>query len=432
MTFSPVMRTNAGQRAGARPGTHKHAGPLVALIWVILLTALPHYGRADEAFRAFLDGLWPEAQSLGIKRQVFDAALSGLEPDLSLPDLALAGRQASEAKQQAEFSQTAQDYIRRSYIVSLAEKGKALAAKHQGILKRIEAEIGVDGPAVLAIWARETAYGNYQLPHDAIRVLATQAYLGRRKELFRNELLAAIKMLQMGVPRSDMRSSWAGAVGLTQFMPSEYFVHGYDLDRDGRIDVAHSVGDALASAARQLQGKGWILGQPWGYEVRVPPAADCALEGPSQARPLSAWVKLGFARAGSRPFPDQLLASEAYLMMPAGAYGPAFLVFENYRVIRRYNTSDLYAVFVGHLMDRIAGGADFVVPWAATGPPKARVVEEIQKRLTSAGYAMEKVDGKIGSITRRQIGAYQKANKLKVDCWPTDAVLAHLRSVAAR
>lgn len=397
---------------------------------VILSASLPV--RADDGFAAFLESLWPDAKTQGVSRSVFDSALRGLEPDLKLPDLELPGRSKASTKGQAEFTRPPSEYINKSYLEKLGSQGRALAAKYAGPLAKMEKEFGVDRNTVLAIWGRETAFGQHKLPHDAITVLATQAYYGRRKDMFRNELIAALRMLQEGIPRAKMRASWAGALGHTQFMPSEYFVHTHDMDGDGKSDIFNSVPDALASAARQLHGKGWVRGQTWGYEVVVPPSADCAYEGPPQARTLSEWAKLGFKRTAGKPWTREQLASEAYLMMPAGAYGPAFLVLENFKVIRLYNTSDLYAVFVGNLSDRIAGGGDFVTPWAGAAPQKTATIEEIQKRLKAAGYEVEKIDGKVGSATRRLIGTFQRTNKLKVDCWPSDALLSQMRQIAAQ
>lgn len=398
----------------------------------VLPLTFPQAALADAGFTAFLESVWPDAKAQGVSRATFDKALAGLQPDLKLPDLVLPGRTESTEKGQAEFTRPPSEYIKRDYIMKLAAQGRELAAKHAAALGKIEQEFGVDRYSVLAIWGRETAFGHHKLPHDAITVLATQAYLGRRKEMFRNELVMALKMMEVGIPRAQMRASWAGAMGLTQFMPSEYFVHTHDMDGDGKVDIFNSVPDALASAARQLHGKGWVRGQTWGYEVRVPATADCALEGPTQARPLSEWAKLGFKRAAGRQWSGEQLAQEAYLMMPAGGYGPAFLVLENYKVIRRYNTSDLYAVFVGHLADRIAGGGDFETAWGQAAPQKTATIQEIQTRLKSAGYEVEKIDGKVGSNTRKIIGSYQRAAKIKVDCWPTEATLAHLRSAASQ
>lgn len=406
------------------------AAAIIAAVALLVATA----PRAEPSFRDFLQSLWPEAEAAGVRRGTFDAAITGLDkPDLSLPDLILPGRSdgKSDSRGQAEFTRPPDKYLDKSYLEKLAAEGRVLLARHKAALDRIEAEIGVDRYSVLAIWGRETAFGRHTLGYDAIRVLATQAYLGRRKDMFRSELIAAIKMLEVGVPRSDMRSSWAGAVGLTQFMPTEYFLHAYDLDRDGKTDIFRSVPDALASAARQLKGKGWVRGQGWGFEVAIPPSADCAFEGPTQQRSLAEWARLGFRRASGKPFAASELASEGYLMSPAGAYGPSFLALENFKVIRKYNTSDLYAVFVGHLADRIAGGGDFVRPWGGTGPQNTAVIEEIQQRLKAKGYEVEKIDGKIGSNTRKVIGAYQRASRLKVDCWPSNAVLEHLKTQAS-
>lgn len=400
---------------------------LTALILVSGLTP----ARA-ETFQQFLAALWPEAEALGVSRATFDTAFRGMEPDYTLPDLVRDGAPPkADNRGQAEFSRPPSQYLDAAYLERLAGQGRPLAQKYDAALAKIEKDIGVDRYSLLAIWGRETAFGNYKLPHDAVRVLVTQAYTGRRKELFRNEILAALQMLQAGVKRADMRSSWAGAVGLTQFMPSEYVPFARDIDGDGVKDIFRSVPDALGSAAAQLAGKGWVRGQTWGYEVRIPPTADCAYEGPTQARPISEWAKLGFVRAGKRPWTPEQLALEAYLMSPAGAYGPSFLVLENYKVIRKYNTSDLYAVFVGHLADRIAGAGDFETPWGGVAAQKTAVIEEIQKHLKDLGYEVDKIDGKIGSNTRKNVGLYQRQAKIKVDCWPSDATLAHMRGTTA-
>lgn len=407
---------------------------LLAASFALLAAAmlLPQAAAADAKLDAWVESLWPEARDAGVSRSTFDAALKGFKPDLKLPDLELPGRRASGSGGQAEFTRAPADYLDRAYLMRLASTGRDLLVKHKATLERIERELGVDRYSVLAIWGRETAFGHHKLPHDAITAVATQAYLGRRKELFRTELIAALRMLEAGIPRARMRSSWAGAMGLTQFMPSEYFVHAHDLDGDGKADIWTSVPDALASAASQLKGKGWVAGQTWGYEVKLTREADCGYEGPTQARTIADWARLGLKRANGRPWTEQQLALEAYLMSPAGGYGPSFLVLENYKVIRRYNMSDLYAVFVGHLADRIAGAGDFVTPWGGTGPQKTSNIEEIQTRLTSLGYDVEKIDGKVGSNTRKVIGLYERANNLKVDCWPSDAVLDHMRRSASR
>ena len=393
------------------------------------MTASPAANAAD--FAAFLDGVWPDARQMGVSRRTFDAAVAGIEPDYSLPDLELSGRPKVDDKGQAEFTKTAADYIQKSYMEKLAGQGRAFSKQHEAALKRIEKKTGVDPYILVAIWGRETAYGSYKLPHDAIRVLATQAFAGRRKDMFRQEFLAALKMLEMGVPRSDMRSSWAGAVGLTQFMPTEYLKYADDGDGDGKADIWRSIPDALASAARQLEGKGWVRGVRWGYEVKIGAKADCSLEGPPDERTIADWAALGFAKASGKAFTKDEQAERAYLMSPAGIYGPAFLATENFKVIRLYNTSDLYALFVGDLADRIRGSGDFATPWASFQQPRTQTVHDLQVRLKALGYPMDKTDGKIGSNTRKQIGLYQKASGLTIDCWPSEAVLAHASRRAA-
>lgn len=407
----------------------KGAAAIFALL-AVFLTPMQSAVGADK-FRAWLETLWPEAQALGVSRATFDAAFRGLSPDYKLPDLIIPGRKRDDSAGQPEFTSSAMDYLKPEYLSRLAVRGRKFKEKYKSSLDRIEKLTGVERDIVVAIWGRETSYGSFKLRHDAIRALATQAYVGRRKDMFRKELLYALKMLQDGVPRKKMRSSWAGAIGLTQFLPSEYYSHADDGDGDGKVDLFDSVPDALASAARQLANKGWVPGLRWGYEARVPDNADCSLEGPPGMRTIGDWAALGFERAGKKRFRPDELPHQAYLMMPSGAYGPAFLATENFQVIRRYNTSDLYALFVGNLADRIAGGGDFHTPSAKIAQPRTVQVKEIQKRLIDRGYALKLVDGKIGSNTRRQVGTYQKKHGLKIDCWPTAAVLKHLRQTAS-
>ena len=394
------------------------------LIVGVLAFAAP--ASADPAFQQWLAAQWPAARALGVSRTTFDAATRGLEPDLSLPDLAIAGKPEKQP-QQPEFVQVPSQYLREAAFVRLAARGKQLSAQYRDTLARIEREIGVPGNVVLAIWARETDYGGYKLPLDAIRTLATQAYTGKRKDFFRNEFLHALKMLQDGVPRADLRSSWGGAMGLTQFLPSEFYKYAVDFDGDGKIDIWHSVPDALASAAKQLKGKGWREGEPWAIEVHPPAPVDCTIAEPSRVAPIGEWVQRGYVPAYGRKLSARELAIEASLLLPEGTYGPAFLTPKNYYVLKDYNFSDLYVLFVGHLSDRIAGARPFETPWSKNAQLKTAEVEAMQKKLTALGLYRDKIDGKAGMLTRAALGAYQKTNNLKVDCWPTAAVLAHMR-----
>ena len=399
----------------------RRAAIIGAWLW---LFAVPAF--ADAAFQKFLAETWPGARSLGVSRFTFDKATRGLDPDLSLPDLAIPGR-AEAAPQQPEFVQTPAQYLREPTFDRLAAQGKKLAMQYRDTLVRIEKEFGVPGNVVLAIWARETDYGAERQPYDALRVLATQAYIGKRKDFFRNEFLHALKMLQDGVPRADLRSSWGGAMGLTQFLPSEYYKYAVDFDGDGKADIFHSVPDALASAAKQLAGKGWQAGKPWAIEVRAPAAVDCTIAEPGVTMPIAEWLRRGYVPAYGRSPTDVELATEASLLLPEGTYGPAFLTPKNYYVLKDYNYSDLYVLFVGHLSDRIAGGRPFQTPWSKNAQLKSTEVELMQKKLTALGFYKDKLDGKAGMLTRAALGAYQKKNGLKLDCWPTAAVLDHMR-----
>jgi len=401
-----------------------------AFLFVIVTLAASLPARADPAFDVFLQSLWPEAEAQGIARPTFDAAVRALEPDLSLPDLVIPGRPDTQPGQ-AEFVLAPADYLKESSFQRLAAQGKKLAAQHRATLAGIEEKFGVPAQIVLAIWGRETAFGGYELPKDAIRTLATQAYLGRRKDVFRAELLAALKMLEDGIPRAKMRSSWGGAMGLTQFLPSEFSKYGVDFDGDGKIDLWNSVPDALASAANQLAGKGWQRGKTWATEVRTPGAIDCTIADPDNIRPVGEWLKVGYAPTHGGIMSDAQLAEPASLLMPAGIYGPSFLILKNYHVIKDYNFSDLYVLFVGHLSDRIAGDGPFKVAWQPVMQLQTRQLEDMQRRLAALGLYQDKIDGKAGMRTRLALGAYQKANGLKRDCWPTADALADMQRRSA-
>ncbi len=378
-------------------------------------------------FATWRDQLWPDAQGFGIRRPTFDEAFKNLAPDLTLPDLNRPKSTGYKRPGQAEFTRRPQDYVREKSIKRLATIGRRLAKKHRATLVRIEQRFGVPAAVVLAIWGRETAYGGYRLRHDAIRVLATQAYTGRRHEMFRRELLHALKMLDDGVvSRSKFRASWAGAVGLTQFMPSEYEALAIDLDGDGRKDI-WSVPDALASAANQLKQKGWQAGLSWGYEVILPATVTCAEDGPKQARPISDWRARGVRRVAQRKFRIDILDQSAFLFSPGGGMGPVFLATENFLVFKRYNMSDLYALFVGHLADRIAGARPFVRDWGSIKQLPRQQIAAIQSILKDENFAIGKIDGRIGPNTRSQIGRYQQRENLAVDCWPSAKLLQTMR-----
>jgi lytic murein transglycosylase len=400
------------------------------LLFIAPLLLLSQPAAADAGFTQFIASLWPEAKAAGVSRATFDAETSGLEPDYKLPDLILPGRPETGAPSQAEFVQVPADYLKEASITRLADEGQRLLQKYRVALSGIEARFGVPATIVLAIWGRETDYGRYTLPYDGLRVLATQAYVGRRKEKYRNEFVLALKMIGEGdVTRKDMRSSWAGATGLTQFLPSEFYQHGVDFDGDGRRDIWHSVPDALASAAQQLVNKGWQPGVRWAYEVKAPANVDCTEGVPEVTKPIGEWLREGFVPVRGEKLAANETSQPASLLQPEGIYGPAFLTTKNYFVIKEYNFSDLYVLFVGHLSDRMVTPLPFATPWSASKQLRSADVEAMQRQLTRLGLYKDKLDGKAGMLTRAALGAYQKSAGLKVDCWPSETVL-HAMSTA--
>jgi lytic murein transglycosylase len=403
---------------------------LAFIVAMIAMSLASHPARAaDAAFTRFIASLWPEAQAAGVSRAIFDQQMRGLEPDYKLPDLILPGRPATGAPSQAEFVQVPADYIREASIARLAGEGQRLLQKYRPQLAEIEKSSGVPSTIMLAIWGRETDYGRYTLPYDLVRVLATQAYVGRRKDQYRTEFILALKILGEGaVTRKEMRSSWAGATGLTQFLPSEYYKHGVDFDGDGRIDIWHSVPDALASAAQQLVNKGWQSGVRWAYEVKAPAKVDCTTGVPELTKPIGQWLREGFLPVRGERLSAAEQAQPASLLQPEGIYGPSFLATKNYFVIKEYNFSDLYVLFVGHLSDRMTSPLPFATPWSASKQLRTKDVETMQRGLTRIGIYKDKIDGKAGMLTRAALGAYQKSAGLKVDCWPSEEVLRSIQA----
>jgi lytic murein transglycosylase len=400
---------------------------IVAIVLLFTFSTLP--ALADAGFHTWLQALWPQAQALGISRATFDVATRGLEPDLTLPDLVLPGRPETQAAGQPEFVQTPADYLKEPAIEQLAAQGRLLNTQYRAPLDAVEREFGVPPVILLAIFGRETDYGRAVDKRGAIQVLATQAYLGRRKDQFRNEFLLALKILDDGkIKLADMKSSWAGAMGLTQFLPSDYLKYAVDFDGDGRADIWNSVPDALASTAKQLVGEGWQRGLRWAYEVRAPAGVDCTIGVPDNKLPVGDWLKRGFVPAYGRKLSAEELVQEASLVQPAGLYGPSFLATANYFALKQYNYSDLYVLFVGHLSDRIGDPRAFETSWGKVAQLPTADLDRMQEILTARGYYHDKIDGKAGMLTRSALGNYQKQNGLKVDCWPSAAVLQQMQA----
>jgi lytic murein transglycosylase len=406
------------------------AGIVAALLSLSLIEAALAGTPSVEGFRAWIASFRATALEKGIRASTYDSVARGLNPDFSLPDLDIPSKKQPE---QPEFVRTPEQYLSEKTLANLAGQGRQLFAQNKDTLIAIKKTYQIDPYILLAVWGRETAFGTYahDLRYNALEVLATEAYAGRRKDLFERQFIDALRMVQEGViAPQDMKSSWAGAMGLVQFMPEDYFKYAVDQDGDGKKDIWHSVPDALASLAKNLRGINWNHEHPWGFEVRAPATVDCSLGYLDIRKPVSEWAAMGIVPVKGGEFPREALNWEASLLQPAGIFGPAFLTFDNFQVIREYNKSDLYALFVGTLADRIRGGGGFSEPWRRIVQAPTSDVEFMQKKLTSLGLYGDTIDGKAGGRTRAAIGAYQKRFGLPQTCWPTAEIVAHIRSHA--
>jgi membrane-bound lytic murein transglycosylase B len=226
---------------------------------------------------------------------------------------------------------------------------------------------------------------------------------------------------------AQMKSSWAGALGQPQFMPSKFRELAVDGDGDGKRDIWNSVPDTLASIAHYLQLSGWVAGRGWGFEATIPDAVSCTLEGPDKGRPIADFVRGGVARVSGKPFPASETKATGHLLMPAGRFGPGFIATPNFYVIKTYNNSDLYALFIGHVADRIAGAGPFAGRWQPVKGLTRGDVSRLQEKLQTQGYDVGGTDGLAGFKTRRTIGAFEEKAGLPASCWPTRELAQRLR-----
>lgn len=402
---------------------------LVACLLTVEALAQPANAAAIEAqFRAWLrSDLWPAAQARGVSTATFNAALGGVRLNWKLPGLVPPGAEMPKEQHQAEFRSPA-GYFSEKTLNAIIAGGRARLAEHRALLARLEQQTGVPGRIVIAIWGRESGFGRANIPHDAFEVLATKAFMSTRRPMFEAELIAALVMVERHkVPVAAMRSSWAGALGQPQFLPTSYLAHAVDGDGDGRADIWNSIPDTLASIAGYLKHNGWVAGRDWGFEVTVPDGVSCALEGPDRGRPIREWAALGVRRVNGRPFPANEIGAEGYLLMPTGRHGPAFIVTPNFYVLKTYNESDLYALFIGHAGDRIEyGGQPFSQSWSDVGGLYRSDIAAMQRSLERLGHDVGGADGLAGFKTRRSVGAWQEATGRVPTCFPTAAIVRAL------
>lgn len=363
-------------------------------------------------FGTWRAGLEARAQAAGIT----PATLATARPYLRhLPQTVALDRR------QSEFGARVWDYMDRAVTARRISAGRAAMARHAGTLARIEQRYGVPPEIVAAIWGIETSYGANRGGTPILATLATLAKDGRRADFFEEELIAALRMVQIGkVTPARFIGSWAGAFGHTQFMPSSYLTYAVAANGTGRADVwADDPADALASAANYLAKRGWTRGQPWAVEVQLPQGFDLGLTGQRRTD----WAALGLA-----PVQDRLPKAPARLILPGGARGPAFLAYGNYDVLKEYNISDAYVLALGHLSDRLAGGSALQGQWPR-GDRALSLAErtEVQRILNAQGYDTAGIDGRHGPATVAAVQAWQRANGLPPDGYINAALLARLR-----
>lgn len=401
---------------------------------ILLALAMPasaqDKAKVERQFQSWLEHtIWPAAKRKGVSRSVFQAAFSGVSLNWKLPDLVPPGRapKVDRDQRQSEFGAPAR-YFARGTLEGATQVGRQMAHRHATALGRVEARTGVPGRIVLAIWGRESAYGRAKIPHDVFEVLGTKGFMSTRAPYFTKELIAALQIAQAGhAPGgvAGMKSSWAGALGQPQFMPTNFLAYAVDGDGDRKADIWRSEADTIASIANYLQRFGWQKGRDWGFEVRVPEAVSCTLEGPDQGRRIAKWAEMGITRVSGRPFPAHEARGQGFLMMPAGRSGPAFIVTPNFYVLKAYNKSDLYALFVGHVGDRIQyGQGDFSGLWARMDKMSRGDIEQAQRVLERQGHDVGGADGLPGFKTRRSFGRWQEAQGRRATCFP-DAALLH-------
>lgn len=368
---------------------------------------------AAETFRTFVEALRPDATARGVSRDTFEAAFRGITG----PDADVLAR----TRRQGEFARPVWEYLVGAVTPGRIAKGRARGAALVRTLTAIEARYGVPAPVVLAFWGVESDFGASAGSVRTIRALATLAQARHRGDLFRGELLAALAILQRGDIAPDrMSGSWAGAMGQVQFLPSTYLAHAVDFDGDGRRDIWANEADALASIAAYLKDLGWDPALSWGYEVVLPPGFDLTL----YAGDIAGFAGRGVKRTDRRPLPG---AGRGSLFLPGGLGGPAFLITDNFEVVRAYNTSDSYALAVGHLADRIGGGPALAAPWP-TGAPRLDTagLRALQNGLAAQGIYQGEADGRAGPRLREAVRRYQIREGLSADGYASPALLAHL------
>ncbi len=374
--------------------------------------------RANIAFERWIDRFRSRARAAGIRDSVFNAAFQGVRYNTDV---------IRRDRNQSEFTKQIWEYLDSAASETRVKSGRAALQKHRRTLDRIEARFGVEAEVVTAVWGLESAYGEYRGREPIIEALATLAFDGRRGRFFEEQLIAALKIIQSGdVAPRRMTGSWAGAMGHTQFIPTSYLAYAVDFTGDGKRDIwSDDPTDALASTAAYLKRFGWTKGQPWGVEVVLPRGFDYSQTGERVKKSPSQWAAMGVRDTRGARVPNHGRAS---ILLPAGSRGAAFMIFDNFHVIERYNTADAYVIGVGHLSDRIRGEGPIRAKWPR-GDRNLRFAEkkEMQRLLTARGYNTQGVDGIIGPNTIQAIRRFQSSQGMVPDGYPSYEILKRLR-----
>lgn len=375
--------------------------------------------QAAANFPNCVASMWPDAARRNITHANFERFTTGLEPDLRIMDL---------MDSQPEFTKAIWDYLDILVNDNRLAKGREILAKYKTIFDAVEKSYGVDRYIVASIWGIESNYSAQMGDRNVLNSTATLACIGRRQAYFKDEFLTALEILNRGDLRPEqMRGSWAGAFGPTQFMPTAFKRYAVDGDGDGRRDVVDNPSDLIASTANNLKKDGWQPGATWGYEVVLPKGFNFMLADKAKAMTIAQWQQQGLTRPGGKPFPNP--TEKAYLLAPAGAEGPGFLMLQNFRVIMKYNPAEAYAMAIGHFADRLRGGAPFVQPW----PRQERVLSraerlELQQLLAQRGFYKGTPDGQFGGQTREALRGFQASIGAPADGFASSDVLERLRA----
>ena len=386
----------------------------IIFISVLNIFILIHQGLCAEDFSSWLNELRQEAQTKGISEATIHEALDNLEPIPRVLEL---------DKKQPEFTQTFWRYLDARVTENRIERGRTLLKKYEELFNTVERHYGVQPRFLVAFWGLETNFGDYLGSFPVIGSLATLAHDTRRSDFFRSELLEALSIIDGGhISAANMLGSWAGAMGQPQFMPSTFVRFAVDGDGDGRKDIWSSLPDVFASAANFLSESGWQGDETWGREVKIPSDFNLDLTGLQTKKTLAAWQILGVRKINGENLPGVNIKGS--VILPAGHEGPAFLVYNNFHTILQWNRSDLYAIAVGHLADRITGKAPFQTKRPTSEQRLSRnQVERIQELLVTRGYDPGPVDGVLGSQTRQAVKEFQRTTKLPADGHPTPNLL---------